>query len=47
MAFLETGTGNNDSYYEDFTNFMVDDRLPLLPQTEEFIDVIKRLINTN
>ena len=35
----------NDSDYEDFAVFTADDILPLLPQTEEFIDVIKQLIN--
>ncbi|RZM06583.1 MAG: HEPN domain-containing protein [Pedobacter sp.] len=35
----------NDSDYEDFAIFTAEDVLPLLPQTEEFIDVIKRLIN--
>ena len=34
----------NDNDYEDFAIFTADDVLPLLPQTEEFIDVIKRLI---
>ena len=29
---------------EDFAIFTVDDVFPLLPRTEEFIDVIKRLI---
>lgn len=35
----------NDSDYEDFALFTAEDVLPLLPQTDEFIDVIKRLIN--
>lgn len=35
----------NDSDYEDFAIFTAEDVLPLLPQTDEFIDVIKRLIN--
>ncbi|MFD2573689.1 HEPN domain-containing protein [Spirosoma soli] len=35
-----------DSDYEDFAVFNADDILPLVPQTEEFIDVIKRLINS-
>lgn len=35
----------NDSDYEDFAVFNEEDILPLVPQTEEFIDVIKRLIN--
>lgn len=39
--------GRNDSDYEDFAVFTADDIIPLIPQTEEFIDVIKRLINTN
>ena len=34
----------NDSDYEDFAVFTGEDVLPLLPQTQEFIDVIKRLI---
>lgn len=37
----------NESDYEDFAIFTEEDVLPLLPQTEEFIDVIKRLINPN
>ena len=32
--------------YEDFAVFTADEVLPLVPQTEEFIDVIKRLITT-
>ena len=36
----------NDSDYEDFAIFTEEDVLPLVPQTEEFIDVIKRLIHT-
>jgi uncharacterized protein (UPF0332 family) len=35
----------NDSDYEDFVIFTAEDVLPLVPQTQEFIDVIKRLIN--
>jgi len=35
----------NDSDYEDFAIFTAEDVLPLLPQTEEFIGVIKRLID--
>ena len=31
--------------YEDFAIFTADDVLPLLPQTEAFIDVIKHLID--
>lgn len=34
----------NESDYEDFAIFTPEDVLPLVPQTEEFIDVIKRLI---
>lgn len=34
----------NDSDYEDFIYFTEEDVLPLLPQTEEFISVIKALI---
>lgn len=37
----------NDSDYEDFAIFTEEDIVPLLLQTEEFIDVIKRLINSN
>lgn len=37
----------NDSDYEDFAVFTEQDILPLLPQTEEFIAVIKRLITTD
>lgn len=37
----------NDSDYEDFAVFTADDVRPLVPQTEEFIDVIKRLIKPN
>jgi uncharacterized protein (UPF0332 family) len=36
----------NDSDYEDFAIFTAEDVLPLLPKTQEFIDVIKRLIIT-
>ncbi|QIP11585.1 HEPN domain-containing protein [Spirosoma aureum] len=36
----------NDSDNEDFAIFTADDVLPLLPKTQEFIDEIKRLINT-
>ncbi len=35
------------SDYGAFIEFTEQDILPLLPQTEEFIDIIKRLINTN
>lgn len=34
----------NDSDYEDFAVFTADDILPLLPQTDEFIGLIKSLI---
>jgi len=34
----------NDSDYEDFAVFSANDVLPLLPQTEEFIALIKELI---
>jgi uncharacterized protein (UPF0332 family) len=37
----------NDSDYEDFAVFTADDILPLLPQAQAFIDVIKRLITIN
>ena len=37
----------HESDYVAFSSFTQQDILPLLPQTEEFIDVIKRLINTN
>ena len=37
----------NESDYGAFVEFSEEDVLPLLPQTEEFIDVIKLLINTN
>lgn len=37
----------NDSDYEDFAVFTREDVMPLLPETEEFIAVIKRLININ
>ena len=40
-------TDRNDSDYEDFAVFTADDVLPVLPQTEEFITVIKRLITPN
>ncbi len=36
----------HSSDYGAFVEFTADDVLPLLPQTEEFIDVIKRLITT-
>jgi uncharacterized protein (UPF0332 family) len=35
------------SDYGAFIEFSEEDVRPLLTQTEEFIDVIKRLINTN
>lgn len=35
----------NDSDYEDFAIFAEEDVLPLVSETEEFIDVIKRLVN--
>ena len=35
----------SESDYEDFAIITAEDVLPLVPQTEEFIDVIKRLIN--
>ena len=37
--------GREESDYGIFVVFTADDVLPLLSQTEEFIDVIKRLIN--
>lgn len=37
----------NDSDYEDFVVYAANDVLPLLSQTEEFIDVIKHLIATD
>ena len=37
----------NDSDYEDFAVFTAEDVLPLLPQTQEIFDVIKRLITIN
>ena len=40
-------TDRNDSDYEDFAVFTPDDVLPLLPQTEEFMAVIRRLITPN
>ncbi|QJD78004.1 HEPN domain-containing protein [Spirosoma rhododendri] len=36
-----------DSDYEDFAVFTADDVVPLLAQTEEFIAVIKQLIDTD
>lgn len=37
----------HESDYVAFTSFDQQDIVPLLPQTEEFIDVIKRLIDKN
>lgn len=37
----------NDSDYEDFAVFTADDVLPLLPQTQESIAAINRLITQN
>lgn len=36
-----------ESDYGAYVVFTEDDIIPLLPQTQEFIDVIKRLIHTN
>lgn len=45
--YAELFSERSDSDYEDFAIFTEEDVLPLLPQTQEFIDVIKRLIHTN
>lgn len=45
--YAELFDERNDSDYEDFAIFTEEDVLPLLPQTQEFIDVIKRLIDRN
>ena len=45
--YRQLGRESYRSEYEDFLFLTADDVLPLLPQTEEFIDVIKRLITTN
>lgn len=45
--YTQLSDERNDSDYEDFAVFTEDDILPLLPETEEFIAVIKRLITTD
>ena len=45
--YVNLSDSRDESDYGAFIEFTKDDVLPLLPQTEEFIDVIKRLINTN
>lgn len=37
----------NDSDYEDFAVFTADDVVPLIPETDEFIGLIKALIQEN
>lgn len=37
----------DESDYGAFVTYTAEDVLPLIPQTEEFIDVIKRLIDKN
>lgn len=45
--YSRLSSARHDSDYGAFTVFTEEDILPLLPLTEEFIDVIKRLINTH
>ncbi|GAB2571124.1 HEPN domain-containing protein [Spirosoma areae] len=45
--YINLSDSREESDYGAFVEFTQEDVLPLLPQTEEFIDVIKRLINTN
>jgi len=42
--YNELSDSREESDYGAFITFTADDVLPLLPQTEEFIEVIKRLI---
>lgn len=43
--YVRLSDARHESDYAAFSTFNQDDILPLLPQTQEFIDVIKRLIN--
>ncbi|SOD95948.1 HEPN domain-containing protein [Spirosoma fluviale] len=43
--YVRLSDARHESDYAAFSTFDQDDILPLLPQTQEFIDVIKRLIN--
>lgn len=45
--YTRLSDARHESDYMPFTTFSQEDILPLLPQTQEFIDVIKRLIHTN
>ena len=45
--YTRLSDARHSSDYGAFVEFTADDVLPLLPQTEEFIDVIKRLITQN
>ncbi|AUD02251.1 HEPN domain-containing protein [Spirosoma pollinicola] len=43
--YIDLSDNREESDYGAFVSFVEEDVLPLLPQTQEFIDVIKRLIN--
>ncbi len=45
--YARLSDARHESDYVAFSTFDQEDIVPLLPQTQEFIDVIKRLINTN
>lgn len=45
--YVRLSDARQESDYGAFTVFTEEDITPLLPQTEEFINVIKRLIHTN
>ncbi|GAB2523744.1 hypothetical protein GCM10027085_12630 [Spirosoma aerophilum] len=43
--YVRLSDARHESDYAAFSTFDENDIVPLLPQTQEFIDVIKRLIN--
>ena len=45
--YVNLSDSREESDYGAFVSFNPDDVLPLVPQTEEFINVIKQLINLN
>lgn len=45
--YLRLSDARHESDYAAFSSFDEDDILPLLPETEEFIALIKQLITTN
>jgi uncharacterized protein (UPF0332 family) len=45
--YIRLSDARHESDYAAFSHFEQEDIVPLLPQTEEFIGVIKRLIITN